>query len=174
MSDIKRGYIHLYTGNGKGKTTAALGLTMRAIGTGHKVLFVQFIKSGEFSEIKALHTFPEQVAVRQFGNGRKGMRLNPEKSATLTQNGLEWVQAQIKEHSYHMIVLDEVCIALHKEYLSLQQLCDLMEQAPTTEWVLTGRYAPEALIAEVDLCSTIEPTKHYFQEGVAARKGVEF
>ncbi len=172
---MSRGYVHLYTGNGKGKTTAAIGLCIRAIGAGKRVLFVQFIKSGHFSEIKALEQFADQISIHQFGLGRKEMRNNTQKTAEIIQEGFTVVKNAVSQQLYDLIVLDEVCIAIHKEFLDFNLLRAMISgDTSQTEWVLTGRYATDEIIAFSDLCSRIEPVKHYYEQGVPARKGIEF
>ncbi len=169
-----KGYIQVYTGDGKGKTTAALGLAVRAAGAGLKVFVGQFIKLGEYSEIKALKRFADLITVEQFGRGGliKG-RPTPEDVAA-AQKGLARIQSIMASKEYHMVIMEEANVAVRLELLSVQDLIDIMDSKPEdVELVITGRDADSTIIEKADLVTEMREIKHYYQKGVAARVGIE-
>lgn len=169
------GYLHIYTGEGKGKTTAALGLALRAAGAGMKVVFCQFIKGGgEYSEIKALKRFEDLIEVRQFGRGGfiKG---SPEKrDIDLARRGLEEAGGFIQCGEYGLVILDEAVTALGIGLFSAEELKSVVCGGRNgCEVVITGRGASEELIEAADLVTEMKEIKHYFTKGVMARNGIE-
>lgn len=168
------GYVHVYTGNGKGKTTAALGLALRAAGAGMNVFIGQFVKSESYSEISALERFPERVTCRQYG---RGCRLGGDVTAVdsrLAGYGLEEVRWVTAGGRYRLVILDEINIAVSFGLLAVEDLLELIEIKPAhVELVLTGRYAPPQLVERADLCTDMREVKHYYRQGVLARKGIE-
>lgn len=168
-----KGYIHIYTGNGKGKTTAALGLSLRAICAGKKVYIGQFIKGMEYSELKAVDYLPNLI-IEQFGKDCFIYHEPTEEDIELAQEGLEKMAKILQEGAYDLVVLDEVNIGLYYKLFSLDQVIQALENRdPGVEVVLTGRYAPEELIELADLVTEMKEIKHYYQQGVEARKGIE-
>jgi len=169
-----QGYVHVYTGNGKGKTTAAFGLALRAAGTGMNVFIGQFIKSERYSEVSALERFPERITCRQYGSGcRLGGDLSPGDSR-LARCGLEEVRWVTAGGRYRLVILDEINIAVSFGLLTVADLLELIDIKPRhVELVFTGRYAPKQLIERADLCTDMREVKHYYQNGVMARKGIE-
>jgi cob(I)alamin adenosyltransferase len=168
------GYVHVYTGEGKGKTTAALGLILRALGAGFRVLLIQFLKKGDFSEIKALRAFGDQITILQFGSGRfvKGKPGNED--SVLALQGLHEADKAIRNSAFDMIVLDEANCALNLGLISSEDLLGLIKGLPAgMELVLTGRNAPDEIINAADLVTEMRMVKHYFQKGVGARVGIE-
>jgi cob(I)alamin adenosyltransferase len=167
-------YIHVYTGDGKGKTTAALGLTLRAVGAGWRVLFTQFLKHGEFSEIKALKKFGDQVTIRQYGSGRF-IRGEPSREEIETaRTGLSEIMQVMEEGKYDLIVLDEINVAVHFGLIPVESVINLLERRPQdVELVLTGRWAPKEIIERADLVTEARMIKHYLSKGVKAREGIE-
>jgi len=169
-----RGYVQVYTGDGKGKTTAALGLAIRAAGAGLKVFIGQFIKMGEYSEIKALKRFADLITVEQFGVGGliKG-RPSPE-DIQAAQKGLARVKSIMASKEYHVVIMEEANVAARLELLAIQDLIDIIDSKPEeVELVITGRDADPAIITKADLVTEMKEVKHYFQKGVAAREGIE-
>ena len=169
-----KGYVQVYTGDGKGKTTAALGLAVRAAGAGLKVFIGQFIKMGEYSEIKALKRFADLITVEQFGVGGliKG-RPSPE-DVQAAQKGLARVKSLMVSQEYHMVIMEEANVAAGLELLSVQDLIDIIDSKPEdVELVITGRDADPAVIAKADLVTEMKEVKHYFHKGVGAREGIE-
>lgn len=171
---MKKGYIQVYTGNGKGKTTAALGLAVRAAGAGLRVYFGQFVKRRKCSEHKALDRFSDLITMVQFGTGfiRGGMA-DP-KAIAAAQRGFSEAAAAILSGKYDLVVLDEINIVLDKKMIDLGGLLLLLDRKPPgTEIVLTGRNAPPALLRRADLATEMIMIRHYMDAGVAARKGIE-
>lgn len=169
-----RGYIQVYTGNGKGKTTAAIGLAIRAAGAGLKVYIAQFIKMGDYSEIKALKRFSDLITVEQFGLGRftDGKPL-PEDIAA-AQKGLKRIKSIMVEEEYKVIILEEANVAAKFGLIREQDLLGLIVNKPyDLELVITGRHASSRVIENADLVTEMVPIKHYFEKGVPARVGIE-
>jgi cob(I)alamin adenosyltransferase len=169
-----RGYIQVYTGNGKGKTTAAIGLSIRAAGAGLKVFIAQFIKMGEYSEIKALRRFSDLITVEQFGLGRFTNGKPSREDIAAAQKGLEKVKSLMRSNAYKIIILEEANVAAKLGLIAVQDLLELMFEKPyDTELVITGRSASAQIIEKADLVTEMKPVKHYFQKGVPARLGIE-
>ncbi len=167
--------IEIYTGNGKGKTTAALGLALRAAGHNWRVLIVQFMKGDpEYGEVKAVRFVPG-IELHQFGLKTFVKRGSPdEEDVRLAKEGLEFAQVAIRGGRYHMVILDEVNVAIDYGLLSLGEVLQLVKECPQeVELVLTGRNAPPELIAAADLVSEVREIKHPFQKGVVNRVGID-
>jgi cob(I)alamin adenosyltransferase len=168
-----KGYTQVYTGNGKGKTTAALGLAIRAAGAGLKVFIAQFIKMGDFSEIKSLKRFSDLITVEQFGLGRFTNKPLP-KDIEAAQNGLDKVKSIILSDEYSVIILEEVNVAVKHGLISVQDLINLIvNKPPDKELVITGRGASPQVIELADLVTEMRLIKHYYRKGVRARIGIE-
>jgi cob(I)alamin adenosyltransferase len=166
--------IQVYTGNGKGKTTAALGLALRATGAGLKVYICQFLKGKSYCELSALKKF-KNIKIDQFGKNCF-IRKNPSKNDfKLAKAALEAAQKAIEAKYFDLIILDEINVALKLNLLELEEVLNLINNTPPkTELVLTGRHAHPAIIKIADLVSEVKEIKHYFQKGKKARKGIEF
>ncbi|MFY9598595.1 MAG: cob(I)yrinic acid a,c-diamide adenosyltransferase [Dysgonamonadaceae bacterium] len=170
-----KGYIHVYTGNGKGKTTAALGLALRAVGAGKKVYFAQFVKGKIYSEIDAINRYIPEITVKQYGRGCFIVNKPTLEDIQAAKEGLEEVGAVIRSGKYDVVVLDEATIALHYKLFSVEELIAvLQEKREETEIAITGRYAPEELIEIADLVTEMKEIKHYYTKGISARKGIEY
>ncbi|MBT7260433.1 MAG: cob(I)yrinic acid a,c-diamide adenosyltransferase [Desulfobacula sp.] len=169
-----KGHIQIYTGNGKGKTTAALGLALRAAGAGKKIFIGQFLKSGDYSELKALKKLADQIKVEHYGLGQfvKG---NPSKEDIEAGiKGYKRVARIIEKGEHDLVILDEGNIAVKYNIFSEQDLLDLFEKKPDhVEVVVTGRGASQAIMEKADLVMEMKAIKHYFQKGVKARVGIE-
>jgi cob(I)alamin adenosyltransferase len=169
-----KGYIQLFTGNGKGKTTAAIGAAIRAAGDGKTVFIGQFVKGMHYSELESLKLIP-QIQVQQFGLDCFIIKKPAQKDIDAAQKGLETVTDVIKKNSYNMVILDEICIALHYKLLPIKAIVKLLNEKPTEmEIILTGRDASKELIKKADLVTEMREIKHYYNEGIQARKGIEF
>ena len=169
-----KGYVQIYTGNGKGKTTAALGLSLRGAGAGLKVFIAQFLKQGDYSEIKALERFSDLINIQQYGLGRfvKGQPTAEEIEAA--RKGLEDVNAAMLSGKYDVIIVEEGNVAAACGLFAVQQLLDLIAKKPDNlELVITGRGAAPEVIAQADLVTEMKAIKHYYEKGVAARVGIE-
>jgi len=168
------GYIHLYTGNGKGKTTAALGLALRAAGAGKSVFIAQFVKGMFYSEQNALKRFPE-ISLKQYGLDCFIVNKPTQNDIAAARKGLEKVSEIILKDKYDMLIVDEICIALHYHLFELDEVIALLNAKPAAmEIVMTGRYAPPELYEAADLVSEMKEIKHYYNKGIEARKGIEF
>jgi cob(I)alamin adenosyltransferase len=172
----KKGYIHVYTGSGKGKTTAALGLALRAAGHGYKTYIGQFLKGQFYGELEAIKRFSSLITVEQFG--RKGfihVTHNPDKEdIKRAYNGLEKCRNAMLSGKYKIIVLDEVNVAIYFNLIKEEDIIKFLEQKPEeVELILTGRYAPKSIIEKADLVTEMKEIKHYYKKGVRARKGIE-
>lgn len=168
------GYAHIYTGNGKGKTTAALGLALRAAGAGLKVYIGQFLKNNCYSELILLKKI-KNIKVEQFGS-RCFIKNKPRKNdIELAKSGLNKIKKVILDNTYNVVILDEINVALHLGLLELKDVVSLIKGLPKkTEVVLTGRYAHPEIIKIADLVSEIKQVKHYFKKGIKARRGIEY
>jgi len=165
--------IQVYTGNGKGKTTAALGLALRAAGAGFKVYIGQFIKGGNYSELKALK-YLNKITIEQYG---RGCFINKEpalKDIIMAKAGLNKARAVIKSGKYRLVILDEINVALKLKLISVEDVLELLNLLKSdTELVLTGRYPHPKILKRADLVSEIKEIRHYYARGIKARKGIE-
>ena len=168
------GYVHVYTGNGKGKTTAAIGLAIRALGAGWRVFFGQFLKTGRYSEHTILSRFPGQLTVKTYGRGLF-IRGEPEvEDRRLAQEGMGELTAVVASGSHQLVVLDEANVAAHLGLITVEQILGLIDsRAEGVEMVITGRHADLRLLARADLVTEMREVKHYYHRGVPARPGVE-
>lgn len=169
-----KGYIQVYTGDGKGKTTAALGLVLRAAGAGFKVYIAQFLKKGDYSEIKALTRFSDLVTVEQFGLGRFVKAAPAPADIEAAAKGLDKINTVMAANLHQMVVLDEANVAVSCGLFAAETLLKLIAQKPETmELIITGRGAVPEIIEKADLVSEVKNIKHYFNNGVPARIGIE-
>lgn len=169
-----KGYIQIYTGNGKGKTTAAIGLTLRAVGAGKKVFFAQFVKGQVYSEIKALQQYAPAVVVKQYGLDCFIVKQPKQEDIDVARRGLQEVSEVIISGQYDVVVLDEANIAIFYSLFSANELIDVLKRKPVeTEIIITGRYAVPELIEIADLVTEMQEIKHYYSKGVKARVGIE-
>lgn len=168
-----KGYVQVYTGNGKGKTTAALGLCVRAVCAGKRVFFGQFVKGMKYSETKAVEYLPN------FEMEQLGLNCFIEKAPTqadidAAQAGLNRMREIIASGAYDLVVLDEVHIAIYFQLIDTSDVLEMLANRPEhVEVVCTGRYAPQELIDIADLVTEMKAIKHYYTQGVMARKGIE-
>ncbi len=170
----KKGFIHIYTGNGKGKTTASIGIAVRAAGAGHKVCVIQFLKKGFFSELKSLKKILN-IDVLQFGSGRFITKRIGKKERHSFARGIKHAEKVLRAGKYNVVILDEINIAPALGMIKTEELVRLIEKkSKKTELILTGRRAPKALIKIADLVTVMKECKHYYNTGVRAREGVEF
>ncbi len=171
---MNKGYVQVYTGDGKGKTTASLGLAIRAAGAGLKVFVVQFMKKGDYSEIKALERLSDQIIVEQYGIGNF-IKEEPsvEEKNTAKKGYLKLVEI-LKAGNHDLVIAEEANVALKYGLITENELLNLMNIKPEhVELVITGRGATPAVIEHADLVTEMKPVKHYFDNGVMARVGIE-
>ncbi|HWQ80194.1 MAG TPA: cob(I)yrinic acid a,c-diamide adenosyltransferase [Anaerovoracaceae bacterium] len=170
---LEKGYIQIYTGNGKGKTTAALGISLRALCAGNKVFFGQFMKGQDYSEKKACRFLPG-LTMEQFGGLCFINGAPTEKDISDAKAGLERMREILPSGEYDVVVFDEVNTALFFKLLTVDEVLEVLDLKPeNTEVILTGRYAPREIIDRADLCTEMKEIKHYYNEGVGAREGIE-
>jgi len=172
---MERGFIQIYTGDGKGKTTAALGLALRAAGRGLKVFLGQFVKGMPYGEHKALERFFDLITVEQFGR-ECFIHRNPEPE-DLERARRGWMRCGeiLKGGDFSVIILDELGIALHYNLISLKEVQEFLDRKPEEmEIILTGRKIPEELIERADLVTEMREIKHYYTRGISAREGIEY
>jgi len=171
---MKKGYVQVYTGNGKGKTTASLGIALRAAGAGHRVFIGQFTKGRLCSEHKALKRLDDLITIKQYGepgfiNG-KASDLDIERAKT----ALEEMRNIIIGGTYDLVILEEANIATHYKLIDVSELLTLIRKKPEhVELIFTGRYADPQLIDAADLVTEMKMVKHYKDQGVPARVGIE-
>ena len=164
-----KGYLQVYTGNGKGKTTAAFGLAVRALCAGKRVFIGQFVKSMKYNETRLDACFRGRLAVRQFGRG-----CFEDKDVRLVQEGLRECAAILASGEWDLVILDELTIAVYFGLLSDKEILEVIGLRDTgTEVVITGRYASEALLALADLVTEMREVKHYYTRGVLSRDGFD-
>ena len=177
----KHGYIQVYTGDGKGKTTASLGLAMRALGRCWKVLIIMFTKGGnDYGELNSFRNLSEKISqnltIVQAGLDRIVYSANKnENDETEIKKGWELAKNAIKNDEYNLIILDEANIAIDLGFIDLDEVIEVLKNKPEDmEIVLTGRNANPKIIELAHLVSEIKPVKHYWDTGIAARKGIEY
>jgi cob(I)alamin adenosyltransferase len=176
MPELEKGLVQVYTGNGKGKTSAAFGLALRAIGRGLKVYMIQFIKGGfDYGELYVVKSLPN-LTLKAFGRGKFITSKPPEKEdVRLAQEALKLAEKIVETREYDIVVLDEINVALDLKLIKLQEVVEMIKKKPkNVEIVLTGRNAPEEIIELADLVTEVKEIKHPFSKGYHARKGIEY
>jgi cob(I)alamin adenosyltransferase len=168
-----KGLVHVYTGNGKGKSTAALGLAMRAAGQGLKVAFIQFIKGepcGEHFFVKQYKPF--EIVQVSVGDSFKKSKKQLSQEA---QQTLDYAEQEILSGKYELVILDEIFVATNQGLITIKQVLELLDSKPVSvELVLTGRNAPPEIVQRADLVTEMLMIKHPFTEGTSARRGIEY
>jgi cob(I)alamin adenosyltransferase len=170
----RKGYIHIYTGDGKGKTTAAIGLAIRAAGYGMKTYIGQFMKGQHYGELTALQDHP-CITIEQYGDVECVHREEiTQKHVDQAKQGIKQARKAIHSHRYDIIILDEINVAVWFDLITTEDVLELLNERPKNiEFILTGRHAPEAFLEMADLVSDIKEIKHYYNQGVNARTGIE-
>ena len=173
---MKKGYVQIYTGNGKGKTTAALGLALRACGYGMRTYIGQFMKGQHYGELDAVKRLGGLVVIEQYGLPQfctPSDPPNPEQVAA-AQKGLARIRDVIASAEYDIVVMDEINTAIFFKLIDTDEVVEIVRSKPeSVELVLTGRYAPDELIELADLVTEMKEIKHYYTRGVEARDGIE-
>jgi len=172
---LKKGFIHVYTGNGKGKTTSAIGLGIRLAGFGKKVHMIQFMKGRKYCELVTIDKI-QNFSYSQHGRDEFVNKDNPEQiDIDLAQEGFKYAKDLIKSEKYDMIILDEINVAVDFNLIKLDNLINLINNKPESlELVLTGRYAHPEIQKISDYVTEMLEIKHPYQQGVEARKGIDF
>ena len=178
-ADKKSGLVIVHTGSGKGKTTAAIGLAVRAWGQGLRVLILQFIKGGwKYGELKALQKFSPQMEIRQLGEGftqRGSDQAKRERDCAAAAAALQTARQEMHSRNWDMIILDEINYAVKFGLVEEAQVLSLLEQKPPAlHLVLTGREARPSLIDQADLVTEMTEIKHPYAAGIKAQAGIEF
>jgi len=175
MDKLDRGLVQVYTGNGKGKTTAAFGLALRAIGRGLKVYVIQFIKGGfDYGELYIVDKLPN-LTLKAFGRGKFIVDKPSKEDVKSAEEALSLAESVVKNGEYDIVILDEINVALNLKLISLERVLELIKNKPRhVEIVLTGRYAPNEIIEIADLVTEMKEVKHPYNKGCQARRGIEF
>lgn len=171
-----KGCIQVYTGEGKGKTTAVLGLSLRAAGAGLRVFIAQFVKEKRCSEHKIIaERLSDLITIRRYGAGFIRHEKTTEADVEGARKGLKEVRLAMESGEYQVVILDEVNVAVHYGLVALSELIDIMDKkGPDLELVITGRYAEQAVIDRADLVTEMREVKHYWRKGIKARRGIEW
>jgi cob(I)alamin adenosyltransferase len=154
MSRLSKGYVQIYTGDGKGKTTAALGQALRAAGSGLKSFLVQFMKNCPYGEIRSLNFLSDWITIEQYGNDAFVLerKMPGDNDIRLAQKALQQARKAMAHGKYDIVILDEICIALHYNLVKLEEIYHLLSDKPKrVEIILTGRYCPKELLEKADL-----------------------
>lgn len=170
----QKGYIHIYYGSGKGKTTAALGLSLRTLLSGGTVFFAQFFKGMETAETD-LTSLCDRFVLQQYGTGKYISGEPDDEDRKQAMMGLNHCQSVIRSDTFDLVVLDELMLSVYFMLIPVEDIVALLSSRnPRIEVVLTGRRAPSELVGLADLVTEMRKVKHYFDTGVSARKGIEF
>ena len=168
-----KGYVQVYTGDGKGKTTAALGLALRAAGAGLKVYIAQFVKGMKYSELNMISKL-QNISLKQYGRDCFIYKDPEAEDIEAARAGLKEAKKMMCSGEYQVIILDEANIATYYDLFSVDDLLDFIREKPAeVELVITGRRADPRIIAAADLVTEMKEIKHYYQDGVEAREGIE-
>lgn len=176
MNRLVKGYIHCYTGNGKGKTTAAIGQAIRAAGAGLKTYIIQFMKDYPYNEIFSLKPLEPWITIEQVGNDDFVIKQKypSKKDIATAKKGLEKAKKTMLSNKYDIIILDEIFVAIYFKLLDKKELLEFISSKPENiELILTGRYCPQEIIEIADLVTDMQEIKHYYNSGVLARQGIE-
>jgi len=170
---LERGYIQVYTGNGKGKTTASLGIALRAVCAGNRVFMGQFMKGQDYSELKAAEYLP-RFEMEQFGNANFISGEPTGADRIMAGKGLLKMKEVLTSGNYDIVIFDEINTALYYKLFTAAEVLSVLDMKPVnTEVILTGRYAPQDIIDRADLVTEMREIKHYYKAGVNARTGIE-
>lgn len=176
MNKLEKGFIQIYTGNGKGKSTAAIGQAVRAAGFGLKTYIAQFMKEYPYNELNSLKLLHEWITIEQFAGDDFVIRKELPNKVEMdkARRGLENAKAKMLSGKYDIIILDEILVSIHFGLFNDEEVMTFMKMKPeNVELILTGRYCPEKILEAADLVTEMKVIKHYYQEGVLARKGIE-
>ncbi len=173
---LEQGYIQIYTGNGKGKTTAAIGQAVRAAGSGLNVYFVQFMKNYPYGEVELLPNLSAQITLKRYGTDDFVFKKEAPSEDLCSQMeiGLKEAEKAMLSSVYDLIILDEVLVSIYFKLFSIKRVLQFLKKKPkNVEIILTGRYCPKAILDQADLVTKMDEVKHYYQKGVRARRGIE-
>lgn len=170
----EKGYVQVYTGDGKGKTTAAMGLALRASGAGKKIYIAQFAKGMHYSELDAIAKYLPNITLKQYGLGCFIFNKPKQTDIDAARLGLQEVKSIIENNEYDIVILDEANIAIFYQLFSAEELIQILNKRnKKTEIIITGRYACPEILDYADLVTEMKEIKHYYKQGVQARVGIE-
>lgn len=176
MNKLEQGFIQIYTGNGKGKTTAAIGQAVRAAGFGLKTYIAQFMKEYPYNELNSVRHLSEWITIDQFCGDEFVYKkeLPGKEELTKAKKGLQTATEKMLSEEYDLIILDEAIVAIYFKLIKTEELIEIIKLKPEkVELILTGRYCPDELIELADLVTDMKEVKHYYQKGIKSRKGIE-
>jgi cob(I)alamin adenosyltransferase len=176
LEKYRRGLVQVYTGNGKGKTTAAFGQALRAVGQGYRVCVIQFMKGRKYGELLAAEKHLPDLTVHLSGLDSFVMRENPSPlDIELARSGLELARQAIASGDYDMVILDELNVAADFKLIPIDYIVGLIKGKPAAlDLITTGRYAPPEIIALADTVSEIREVRHHYNAGIKDRAGIEY
>jgi cob(I)alamin adenosyltransferase len=176
LEKYRKGLVQVYTGNGKGKTTAAFGQALRAVGQGYRVCIIQFMKGRKYGEFLAAEKYLPNLTIHLSGLDSFVMRANPAPlDIELARQGLDLARQAIASGDYDMVILDELNVAADFRLIPLDDVIDLIKNKPASvDLILTGRYAPPEIVAIADTVSEMKEVRHHYQAGIKDRAGIEF
>jgi len=176
MSKLEKGFVQVYTGNGKGKSTAAIGQAVRAAGLGLKTYIAQFMKEYPYNELNSLKYLKEWITIEQFAGDDFVYRKELPNKVELdkARRGLEMAKVKMLSGKYDLIILDEILVSIHFGLFTDEEVMVFIKMKPeSVELILTGRYCPDKILDAADLVTEMKMVKHYYQNGILARKGIE-
>ncbi len=169
----EKGYVQVYTGDGKGKTTAALGLALRAVCAGKKVFMGQFVKGMDYSELKAMNYLPG-FRIEQYGKDCFICNNPKKEDVDIAKRGLKKIAGVVQSGKYDVVIMDEINIALYYGLFGIDEVLQIIKSKKEhVEIIITGRYAREEILEIADLVTEMKEIKHYYQKGVESRIGIE-
>jgi cob(I)alamin adenosyltransferase len=176
MNKLEKGFVQIYTGNGKGKTTAAIGQAVRAAGFGLKTYIAQFMKEFPYNELISLKHLSEWITIEQFGGDEFVYKkeLPGKEELAKARKGIQSAKEKMLSSDYDIIILDEAIVAIYFKLIETNDLIEFIKTKPTdVELILTGRYCPNELIELADMVTEMKEVKHYYQKGITSRRGME-
>ncbi|MEN6359281.1 MAG: cob(I)yrinic acid a,c-diamide adenosyltransferase [Smithella sp.] len=175
-ASANRGLVIVITGNGKGKTTAAFGQALRAVGQGYRVFIMQFMKGRDYGEFVAAEKYLPRLTIRRSGLDSFVMRDNPAPvDIELARQGFESAKKAVASGKYHMVILDEINVAVDFKLIALEDVIALIKnKPPALDLILTGRYAAKAIVKLADTVSEVKEIKHHYAAGIKDRAGIEY
>ena len=175
-ASANRGLVIVITGNGKGKTTAAFGQALRAVGQGYRVFIMQFMKGRDYGEFVAAEKYLPRLTIRRSGLDSFVMRDNPAPvDIELARQGFESAKKAVASGKYQMVILDEINVAIDFKLIPLEDMIELIKnKPPTLDLILTGRYAAKEIVKLADTVSEVKEIKHHYAAGIKDRAGIEY
>jgi len=173
---LEKGFIQVYTGNGKGKSTAAIGQAVRAAGCGLKTYFVMFMKEFPYNEVKSLEKLKDFITIVQIGKDDFVFKKVPpsEEEKSKVKNALAEAKGKMLSGKYNLIILDEIFVSIYFGLVSKEEVISFIDTKPeNVELIMTGRYCSQEIVEKTDLVTEMKEVKHYYEKGVLAREGIE-